>query len=87
MSKNLSIEALRSHLFETLEGVKNLNDEQASPCEKITIEQAKAIVDISDSIIDTFKVQLEGVKLAQQVDSLEEPGRMLRQIGFESAGN
>ena len=50
-NKNLSLEALKSHLFETLEGVKNLSDEQADPCEKVSIEQAKQIVDIADSII------------------------------------
>ena len=51
-NNNLSLEALKSHLFETLEGVKNLSDEEASPCEKVSIEQAKQIVDIADSIID-----------------------------------
>ena len=34
MSKNLSLESLKGHLFEALEGVKNLSDPDASDCEK-----------------------------------------------------
>lgn len=34
MSKNLSLESLKGHLFEALEGVKNLSDTDASDCEK-----------------------------------------------------
>ena len=61
-NKNLSLEALKSHLFETLEGVKNLSDEQADPCEKVSIEQAKQIVDIADSIINIYKTQVDALK-------------------------
>ena len=32
MSSNVSLEALKAHLFETLEGVKNLSDDNASEC-------------------------------------------------------
>lgn len=52
---NVSLEALKAHLFETLEGVKNLSDDNASECEKCSIEQAKTIVNIADSIIDIYK--------------------------------
>lgn len=41
MGKNVNLEALKAHLFEALEGIKNQNDPDASDCEKITIEQAR----------------------------------------------
>lgn len=51
MSNNsLSLDALKSHLFETLEGVKNLSDPDASENEKVSLDQARQIVDISGKI-------------------------------------
>ena len=69
-NKNLSLEALKSHLFETLEGVKNLSDEEASPCEKVSIEQAKQIVDIADSIIDIYKTQVDAMQTFSKMDNV-----------------
>ncbi len=69
-NRSVSLEALKEHLFETLEGVKNLSDPNASDCEKTSIEQAKAIVDISGEIIDVYKVQLDGVALAAKLDNV-----------------
>ena len=59
---NVSLEALKVHLFETLEGVKNLSDNNASECEKCSIEQAKTIVNIADSIIDIYKTQVDAMQ-------------------------
>lgn len=81
-NKNLNLETLRNHLFETLEGVKNLSDEEASPCEKTSIDQAKAIVDISGKIIDSYKLELDAIKLASTLDNMDPPGRRLKQLGF-----
>ena len=81
-NKNLSLEALKSHLFETLEGVKNLSDEDASPCEKVTIEQAKQIVDIADSIIDIYKTQVDALKTFSSMDNVASGGTLLEGMGF-----
>ena len=81
-NKNLSLEALKSHLFETLEGVKNLSDEQADPCEKISIEQAKQIVDIADSIIDIYKTQVDALKTFSSMDNVASGGTLLEGMGF-----
>lgn len=83
-NSNLSLEALKSHLFETLEGVKNLSDEQASPCEKVSIEQAKQIVDIADSIIDIYKTQVDALKTFTQMDNVASQGSLLEGMGFIS---
>ena len=82
MSKNTSLEALREHLFETLEGVKNLQDPEASECEKTSIEQAKAIVDVAEAIIDTYKVQLDGVKIFQGVSIRDQPKALQNDLGI-----
>lgn len=81
MGKNVNLEALKAHLFEALEGIKNQNDPDASDCEKITIEQAKAIVDVADSIIDIYKVQVDAVRMVGQMDHLNAPGAMLVGMG------
>ena len=82
MANNLSLEALKSHLFETLEGVKNLSDEDADPCEKVSLEQAKQIVGIADTIIDIYKTQVEALKTFTQMDNVASLGQLLEGMGF-----
>lgn len=81
---NLSLEALKSHLFETLEGVKNLSDDQASPCERVSIEQARQIVDIADSIIDIYKTQVDALKAFSQMDNVASIGQLSVGMGIIS---
>ena len=81
----LSLEALKGHLFETLEGIRNQNDKEASDCEKVSIEQAKAIVDVADSIIDIYKVQVEAVKMVATMDQMNNPGQLLIGMGVADA--
>lgn len=78
--KNTSLEALKVHLFEALEGVKNLSDPTASENEKTTIEAARAVVEIADAIIDINKVQLDAVKLATKMDGLHQPGTVMHEM-------
>lgn len=66
----MSIEALKSHLFETLEGLKNNSDPDASECEKVSIEQAKAITAVSGSILDIYKLQLQALDYATRMDNI-----------------
>lgn len=77
MGSNMSLEALKSHLFETLEGVKNLSDPEASENEKISIEQAKQIVDVSGAIIDIFKVQVDAVKAFAEMGNAQPAARTM----------
>ena len=81
-NKNLSLEALKSHLFETLEGLKNLSDPEASENEKISIDQAKQIVDVSGKIIDIYKVQLEGISLAAKLDNIGSANSIVTSLGI-----
>lgn len=82
---NLNLEALKGHLFEALEGIKNQNDPTASECEKLSIEQAKAIVEVADSIIDIYKVQVDALKTAAHMDNVASPGEILVGLGIAGA--
>ena len=86
-NKNLSLETLKSHLFETLEGVKNLSDPEASENEKIGIDQAKQIVDVSGAIIDIYKLQIEAIKSFTHKDDIARPGAMMADIGIVEENN
>ena len=82
MSNNVGLEALKVHLFETLEGVKNLSDDNASECEKCSIEQAKTIVNIADSIIDIYKTQVDAVSLFSKMDDVASLGTLAVGLGI-----
>ena len=86
-NKNLSLETLKSHLFETLEGVNNLSDPEASENEKISIDQAKQIVDVSGAIIDIYKLQVEAIKSFTHKDNIARPGEMMADMGIVEENN
>ena len=75
---------MKAHLFETLEGVKNLSDDRADPQEKVSIEQAKQIVDIADSIIDIYKTQVDALKTFTQMDNIASQGQLMLGMGIIS---
>ena len=81
MANNVSLEALTRHLFEAIEGVKNLSDPVASENEKVSIAQAKAIVDLSEQIIEIKKTQIEAIKIFTSKDDVASAGDMLSALG------
>lgn len=87
MENNMSLETLKSHLFETLEGLKNLSDPQASENEKISIDQAKQIVDVSGAIIDIYKLQVDAIKSFTNKDDIARPGAMMSDLGIVEENN
>ena len=82
MKNNMSLETLKGHLFETLEGLKNLSDPEASENEKISIDQAKQIVDVSGAIIDIYKLQVEAIKSFTRRDDIARPGAIMADMGI-----
>ena len=87
MKNNMSVETLKSHLFETLEGLKNLSDPEASENEKVGIDQAKQIVDVSGAIIDIYKLQIEAIKSFTHKDDIARPGAMMADMGIVEDNN
>ena len=87
MKNNMSLETLKGHLFETLEGLKNLSDPEASENEKIGIDQATQIVDVSGAIIDIYKLQVEAIKSFAHKDEIARPGAMMADMGIVEENN
>ena len=87
MKNNMSLETLKGHLFETLEGLKNLSDPEASENEKIGIDQAKQIVDVSGAIIDIYKLQVGAIKSFTHKDNIARPGEMMADMGIVEENN
>ena len=87
MKNNMSLETLKGHLFETLEGLKNLSDPEASENEKVGIDQAKQIVDVSGAIIDIYKLQVEAIKSFAHKDDIARPGAMMADMGIVEENN
>ena len=79
---NMSLEALKAPLFETLEGVKNNSDPDADPCEKVTPQEAKCIVNIANSIIEIYKTQVDAVRIFTGMDHVNSQGTLMVGMGI-----
>lgn len=62
-------------------------DDTASPCEKISIDQAKQIVSVADTIIDIYKVQVDAFKTFSTMDNIANPASMMKAIGVATDDN
>lgn len=82
----MSLETLKSHLFETLEGLKNQNDPEASENEKVSLPQAKAIVGVANSIIDIYKVQVDAIRIMSGMD-VANPETLIAALGVTDKDN
>jgi hypothetical protein len=72
MSKNSNLQALREHLFDVIERLKDANDPEADPKDTISIESAKAIVDVSKVIVDSAKTEVDFLRIVSKSDELTE---------------
>ena len=66
--KQISIDALNTHLFETIEMLKNNKDKNASANEKIDIETARAISGLAKNVIDGYKVKVQVLNIISKAD-------------------
>ena len=69
-------------LFDTLQKLKSNNDEECSPCEKCTIEEAQTVCDLASVITDTFKVQVQAMGVLARADNPNAVGGFLAANGF-----
>ena len=83
-NSNMSLEALKAHLFEVLEGVKNNNDPKADLCEKVSPQDAKCIVNIANSIIEIYKTQVDALKTFTGMDHVNSQGQLMVGMGIIS---
>ncbi len=69
MNKQISIDKLNEHLFESIEMLKNSKDPVASECEKMDVETAKAVADIGKVIIDGYKVKAQVLNMMRNAEN------------------
>lgn len=84
MKNKISIDNLNVHLFETIEMLKNNNDKEASDCEKIDIDTAKAIADLGKVIIDGYKVKAQALNILSKADNPNHVKQIILESGIES---
>lgn len=64
MAKNKIVD-LRDHLFETIEKLKNPDDN-----ETMTVEKAKVIADLAQVIVNSAKVEVDMVRLVDKQNGI-----------------
>lgn len=69
MNKRINADRILEVLFETIEGVKNSNDPEASDNEKVSLEQAKAINELAKTAVSVYKVKAEALKVIAKSDN------------------
>ena len=83
MAKN-KMSDLRDHLFDTIERLKSRNDSQTDDNEKIDIETAKMIVDVSDKLIDMWKVEAQAISIIAKHSDKEYVASAINNAGIFS---
>lgn len=81
-SKQTSIDKLNMHLFEAIEMLKNNSDERADAHEKIDVNTARAIADLSKNIIEGYKVKVQALTILSKTDNPRTVNSVLQDEGF-----
>lgn len=81
MAKQISLDALNSHLFETIEMLKNNSDPKASENEKIDLETAKQIGNLGKVIVDGYKVKAQVLGIVTR-DGIEDAKKLAISSGI-----
>lgn len=69
MNKQISIDKLNEHLFESIEMLKNSSDPNADPNEKIDVNTAKAIADLGKVVIEGYKVKAQVLGMMRNTEN------------------
>ncbi len=80
--KQISINELKKHLFESIEMLKNQNDPEADPCEKMDVKTAKAVADIAGAVIEIGKLELQAVNMLKNAENPIAANKFLVEAGF-----
>lgn len=82
--KNLTLDDLNVHLFETIEMLKNNSDEKASANEKIDIDTAKQIASIGKVIIEGYKTKIQAISLLNPNENPEVSKQLILDSGLSN---
>jgi hypothetical protein len=87
MSKQINLDALNMHLFETIEMLKNNSDPNASDNEKIDVDTAKTIADLAKVVVDGYKVKAQVLAIVSKSENPELTKGFISQNGMLEIGN
>ena len=82
MSKNNNMTALRNHLFEVIERIKSNNDPHTDECEKMSVEEAKAISQAAAIIVNSAKIEVDLLKVVAKGENNKELGEAAQGTQF-----
>ncbi len=82
--KQLNIDKLNEHLFESIEMLKNSKDPKASECEKMDAATAREIANISKIIIEGYKTKVQAANLLRNAENPNATLAFLNSAGFVS---
>lgn len=69
MIDRINPDALLAVIFETIEGVRNINDDKADLSEVVSVDQAKAIRGLAEQAIEIYKVKSELVRTIARAEN------------------
>lgn len=81
MSNN-NLQALRNHLFDVIERLKESNDPDADPKDTISLEIAKEITEAAKVIVNSSKIEVDFLRVAEKLDSSDKLVHSMNQTGF-----
>lgn len=82
--KQISLDELNMHLFDTIEMLKNNNDPNASANEKIDVETARTIASLGKVVVEGYKVKAQVLDMMRNTQNPTEMSRTLNNGGFIS---
>ncbi len=80
--KQISIDKLNEHLFESIEMLKNNTDEEASANEKMDVDTAKAIADLGKIVMDGYKVKAQVLQMMSKTENPNATKQLLSGSGI-----
>lgn len=81
-TKQINIDKLNEHLFETIEMLKANNDPNASQNEKIDVDTAKAIAELGKVAIEGYKVKVQAMGIMAKSMNPTQTIEQTKQMGF-----
>jgi predicted DNA binding CopG/RHH family protein len=84
--KKVNIDDINNYIAETIEMLKNNSDENASPNEKIDVETAKTIAELSKVAIDGYKVKAQVLGIVSKTENLTAIKELAEASGFANNG-
>lgn len=82
MGTKTTTKDLRNHLFDMLERVKSINDPDCDEKDKCSFEQAETICEISEQIIESYKVEVQAMHIIAKADNYRTAEMIGKELGL-----